>query len=315
MGPVTRQTPGLEGQKPGKLEELQKQLSQLGGSIEASTNQTVPVGSPFVTANQSIPQAEVSKPTATDEPFAIPAEEAPLSEAFPSQPDSSTVEPSAASIPGTSSGVPGNSGSSQGSPPQFVSQARHPMEQVLEGTAYSVKNGHKELNIRLNPDNLGEVRVNLVSLGNNELSARLIASTPESHALLQSQADTLKTSLEAQGIRVEHLTVVLAGSQDARGNMGQGTGSDQQQQHYQQSSGHSGNLAQQDFNREDQPGSNVFAQMNQSGGGPFQQKSGFAQNPISGPYRSVSDDAASLETSRTEARSQSHDNGSISILA
>jgi hypothetical protein len=319
MAPAPRQATGPGGQKPGKLEELQKQLSQLGGSMEAPASQSVPgekpVDSPFGAVGQSPAQAETSKPTITDEPFSVPTGEGPLSDAFLGQPDSGPVEPSAAPVSGASGGVSGNSGLSQSGVPQFVSQARHPMEQVLEGTAYSVKNGQKELTIRLNPDNLGEVRVNLVSLGNNELSARLIASTQESHALLQSQVDTLKTSLEAQGIRVEHLTVVLAGSLDARSDMGQGAGSGQQQQHYQQSSSHAGNLAQQDFNGQDQSGSSVFAQMNQSGGGPFQQKSGFAQNPASGPYRSVSEDGAPLENSRSEGRLQSHDNGSISILA
>jgi hypothetical protein len=319
MAPAPRQAIGLDGQKPGKLEELQKHLSQLGGSMEAPTSQPVPgenpIDSPFGAVGQSPAQAETFKPSATDEAFAGPIEGGALSEALLGQPDSAPVEPVTVSISGATGGVPGNSGASQGSIPQFVSQARHPMEQVLEGTAYSVKNGHKELTIRLNPDNLGEVRVNLVSLGNNELSARLIASTQESHALLQSQVDTLKTSLEAQGIRVEHLTVVLAGRLDAQSHTGQGAGSGQQQPHYQQSSSHSGNLAQQDFNGQEQPGSNVFAQMNQSGGGPFQQKYGFAQNPINAPYRGAADEAASGETIRAETRSQGHDNGSISILA
>jgi flagellar hook-length control protein FliK len=100
------------------------------------------------------------------------------------------------------------------SPPVLASNAAHPLDQVLEGAVYSVKNGHKELILRLNPDNLGEVRINLISHDNGRLNARLIAQTPESHELLQSQAQTLQFSLEAQGIRVERLSVVLAGQSE-----------------------------------------------------------------------------------------------------
>jgi Flagellar hook-length control protein FliK len=100
-------------------------------------------------------------------------------------------------------------------PPAFTSNAAHSADQVLEVAAYGAKNGQRELIIRLNPDNLGEVRITLAAQDGGGLSARLVASTPESHALLSSQAESLKTSLEAQGVRVDRLNVVLAGQLDS----------------------------------------------------------------------------------------------------
>lgn len=147
------------------------------------------------------------------------------------------------------SSSPTNDSSSAGvvsSPPAlFASDAAHPVAQVLEGAVYSVKNGHKELILRLNPDNLGEVRINLISHDGGRLNARLIADTPESRDLLQNQVQSLQSSLEAQGIRVERLSVILAG-QSSEGH------------HRQAASGS-------DFQPSDSPPQNQAGQQGQSG--------------------------------------------------
>ncbi len=93
----------------------------------------------------------------------------------------------------------------------YIPQAADIADQVVEGTQYSLKSGHKELTIKLNPEHLGEVRVNLSSNAQQILSARLIASSAEAHEQLQNQIHTLKQSLEAQGVQVDRITVVLAG--------------------------------------------------------------------------------------------------------
>lgn len=191
---------------------------------------------------------------------------------------------------------------------QFVSKAEHPADQVAEGTLYSVKNGHKELVIRLNPDNLGEVRINLISHGNQEMSARLIASTPESHDLLKSQVESLKQTLESQGLQVERLSVVLAGSPDSMRDFNQQNNhqhsSEQQQGNAQQ------NTQQQAFNQQGQPNPNLFSHL----GGQFQHKQGFAQRPAefqtSGGTHSQIDGIQ-----RAEPHAPQNDNGSISVLA
>lgn len=154
--------------------------------------------------------------------------------------------------------------------PQFVSSAQHPTDQVADGTIYSAKNGHKELIIRLNPDNLGEVRINLTSHGNQELSARMIASTQESHDLLKGQLDTLKQRLESQGIQVDRLSVVMAGSAESQAHTGHGH--QQAFQHETFTPQHSAQ-SQQWTNQDQQTNQGTFAQMHSQ----FQQKQGMSQ--------------------------------------
>ena len=196
--------------------------------------------------------------------------------------------------------------------PTFNSTAENPTAQIAEGTAYSVKNGHKELIIRLNPDNLGEVKINLTTHGNQQLSARLIASTPESHELLKGQLDSLKTSLTAQGISVDRLSVVLAGSAESSGSK---DSTRQEQTFSQEQSQNQQNPApgsfQQQFNQQNPASAGLFSQMN------GQSQSGFGQNqsanqPATGTEPGTSNGPEG--TNNTPAAT-GHDNGRISILA
>lgn len=194
--------------------------------------------------------------------------------------------------------------------PTFMSPAANPADQVADGAVYSVKNGHKELILKLNPDNLGEVRINLISHGNNGVSARLIASNPESHALLKTQAEALKTSLEAQGIQVERLSVVLAGHTESSANTSSQKDQSQQPQQFQQQPQTASSHQQQSFQ---QPGQNpnLFFQ----GGGQFQHRQGFAQNP--GASRYGQSDGGGLTDSSTvpENTGRRNDNGNLNVLA
>lgn len=194
--------------------------------------------------------------------------------------------------------------------PTFISPATNPADQVADGAVYSVKNGHKELILKLNPDNLGEVRINLISHGNNGVSARLIASNPESHALLKTQAEALKTSLEAQGIQVERLSVVLAGHAESSANTGSQKDSSQQSQQFQQQQQTASNHQQQSFQ---QPGQNpnLFFQ----GGGQFQHKQGFAQNPGASRYGQSGGSGLTDSAAAPENTGRRNDNGNLSVLA
>jgi hypothetical protein len=191
----------------------------------------------------------------------------------------------------------------------FSSLAQNPTDQIAEGTAYSVKNGHKELIIRLNPDNLGEVRVNLTSHGNQELSARLIASTQESHDLLKGQLDSLKSTLEAQGITVDRLSVVLAGAETGNGNNTSSKHQPQQEFQGQQSqTGQQQSSFQQQSNPQNPSHAGLFSNLNQ-GHAPYQ---GFAQPRANGA--SVGSNGE-VETGSPVSPTEKPDNGRISILA
>jgi len=199
--------------------------------------------------------------------------------------------------------------------PQFSSLAANPMDQVADGTSYSVKNGHKELIIRLNPNNLGEVRVNLTSHGNQELSARLIASTTESHDLLKGQLDSLKHSLEAQGITVDRLSVVLAGSAEASGNHTNGHSQHQhsasQQEQPSQQNTQNGAASQQQYNQSNPNGLAFFNQMN----GQSQSSPGWTQR-LNQSTGSADTDAGSANSEPTATPgTDNNGSGRISILA
>ncbi len=193
---------------------------------------------------------------------------------------------------------------------QFVSSAQQPVDQVADGALYSIKNGQKELVIRLNPDNLGEVRINLISHGNQEMSARLIATTQESHEMLQSQIDSLRNTLESQGLQVERLSVVLAGSPESARDFNH---HGQQHQSFQQEQNTSHNNPQQSFNQQGQPDQNLFNHL----AGQFQNKQGFAQQPggnrtggFSGGNSILGDAPGKADTS-----ARHNENGNISLLA
>jgi len=216
----------------------------------------------------------------------------------------------AAGLNGLSNTTGNNSDNANSSITAFTSPADNPVSQVADGTAYSVKNGHKELIIRLNPDNLGEVRVNLTSHANQELSARLIASTPESHNLLKTQLDSLKSTLESQGLTVDRLSVVLAGSPEASAN---------NHSHQQQSSQQQSSQQQQQQNMQQGSFQQQFNQQNPGSAALFNQMGNQSQNNFAQRFNSAnsnSPDTSALDNGSTTApQAGNNDNGRISILA
>ncbi|WP_373532903.1 flagellar hook-length control protein FliK [Vampirovibrio sp.] len=260
------------------LSELQQTLDALDGEIESIR--------------------DTASPTASFEESTLP-EEIPASEqAAPTASMFSDIQ-----APINLNSIPTDANASK--LPQFLSSAADPADQVVDGTVYSVKNGHKELILKINPDNLGEVRINLTSMGEKGLSARLIASNPESHALLKNQAETLKASLEAQGVHVERLSIVLAGQTETSSNAGK-----QEQPPSQSSQQQTSSSAQQQQSfQQPEQNLNPFFQS----GGPFQNKSGFAQNPGSGRYGQSG--SANEPATASDKPIRRNDNGSVSVLA
>lgn len=221
-----------------------------------------------------------------------------------------SVVPVAAGNPSTPASL--SAAPEAGSAPVFTPSAESLTDQVVEGTAYGAKNGQKELTIRLNPHNLGEVRVNLISrdIGNGatELSARLIATSAESHEALQQQINQLKDSLEVQGVRVDRLTVIMASGADTRNDARGGDSSggqtfNQQQQAFQQQN------PDQHLNRDSHPGFNLGGQ------GHEQAASGRSGQQGANRYASVpAGNGASSEISGGP-ESGANENGRISLLA
>ncbi len=200
---------------------------------------------------------------------------------------------------------------SKGDIPTIQSNAQNPVEQVVDGAVYSVKHGQRELILKLNPDNLGQVRINLVSSGNgNQLSARFIATTAESHQLLKGQVDALKTSLESQGIQIQHLSVMMAGQADTRQDFKDTP--DRQPSEQDASKQNSANGEQ----PKDQAPGNAFTQFAQAQQQPqyerYLQKQETRGN---GPGRTGSDTGSETASSTQSTTSNRNDNGKVSILA
>lgn len=270
----------------------------------APTPLELPFGSLLEQAEAGLQQDNMSLDTsANDGPIELEI----LETEIPSTEANVLSELSQVSVAQTMNGSSSTSTTSSETIAQFSSAAQTPADQVAEGTIYSIKQGQRELIIRLNPDNLGEVRINLVRHGDNSLSARLIASTQESHDLLQSQLESLKESLESQGIQVERLNVMLAGSPETQNQ------NTQSQQHNNQQSTDNNNNTQQQANNQGQADHNTFAQQmanhsqhkhgtNQGHQAAFQQQG----NATSG----LSTDGAG----KPETQPQHHANGNISIL-
>lgn len=264
-----------------KLQAISDQLQSLNGQVES-----------HATLLKSTQETDLSEPQ--DNTFTLPVNTADIT--TPLQHTGSTDLFNAPSV------------SSDSKIPSFISQAAHPADQVIEGASFGVKNGHQELVIRLNPDNLGEVRINLTTSGKDAVSARLIASSPESHEILQSQISHLKTSLEAQGIQLDRLSVVIAGNTESSSSSQ--SGQQHQQSNFQQSDNKSQSNTNSNFNQQQgQPNPQLAFQMGQQGNSPY--KSNYAQAPNYSATQIISDPISETVSS---GPTQNTD-GSISVLA
>jgi flagellar hook-length control protein FliK len=89
------------------------------------------------------------------------------------------------------------------------------MDRILGGARVSVSQGGMEVRLRLHPESLGEVRVQVRWEG-GMLSARLQADSPAARDALQAAAPGLHAALREQGIPVEHLSIGLRMDLEAR---------------------------------------------------------------------------------------------------
>jgi flagellar hook-length control protein FliK len=80
------------------------------------------------------------------------------------------------------------------------------VDRVVGATRLSLNRGGMEVSVRLHPESLGEVRVQVRWEG-GALSARLEAATPAAKDALEAGAHTLQGALREQGIPVERFSV------------------------------------------------------------------------------------------------------------
>jgi flagellar hook-length control protein FliK len=97
-----------------------------------------------------------------------------------------------------------------------------PGTQVVRGALALLNTNGGAMTVRLQPEELGAIRINL-QISKGQASVQLLAESEQTGELIRQSTATLKSALESQGIRVEQISVAPlsrnsggAGSQDAR---------------------------------------------------------------------------------------------------
>ncbi|CAG0999574.1 hypothetical protein PHYC_02786 [Phycisphaerales bacterium] len=91
---------------------------------------------------------------------------------------------------------------------------RGAMPQVVRGLALALKQGGGRVTLRLNPEQIGSVIVN-VKVQGSSVTARLEASSDAAHRLLKDSVDGLRSALEARGLSVERIEIAPPPPQEA----------------------------------------------------------------------------------------------------
>jgi flagellar hook-length control protein FliK len=79
-------------------------------------------------------------------------------------------------------------------------------DQIVKAIRIQVRDGIGEVRLRLQPEHLGEVQIEL-KVDRDRVSAVLHVERPEVRAQIESQGQTLRASLASQGLQLEELTV------------------------------------------------------------------------------------------------------------
>ncbi len=187
----------------------------------------------------------------------------------------------------------------------FSSAAEGIGEQVVEGVQYGIQNGQKTLNMKLNPHTMGDVRIMLSSDANSHVTARFITNNNDANEQLQNQMNSLRESLEAQGVTINKISVEMASGNADNNTQFNGDESWQQQtanQHSQQQ--HNGQ------EQQDNPAAQMYFNANSQHN--TQHQAGASSNASS----SSSDSIASVASQNTPTDTSNVNlDGDISILA
>jgi flagellar hook-length control protein FliK len=81
--------------------------------------------------------------------------------------------------------------------------------QIVDKAVYRLRNGQSEVRIDLKPDNLGHVRLQIVT-ENHQVTLRIMAESHAAKNLIDSGIGQLKADLQAQGLKVDELEVSVA---------------------------------------------------------------------------------------------------------
>ncbi len=195
-------------------------------------------------------------------------------------------------------------------PVSFNAIPHVPAEQVAEGAIDAIRSHRSEITLQLRPESLGQVTVNLSSNQQQQVSARLVAFTPEAHQALTEQVQTLRQSLESHGIQVDRISISLASNAVATTDSSQNNAGFQQGGQFDgQSDGNRHQTGHHAFQHQHQSHqAQQFFQQFQQQQGQLHHQSAARLNPITPVESSTSIDTAPVTQGRNE-------NGKVSVLA
>ena len=94
-------------------------------------------------------------------------------------------------------------------PPRAPQPQEQPEAQFARGLAAALRQGGGTVTLHLKPEQLGDLKIRL-QFHKGAVDARFEAHTDEARALLDRSIDSLRAALEAKGLDVERLSVLLA---------------------------------------------------------------------------------------------------------
>ena len=95
----------------------------------------------------------------------------------------------------------------------IVEQGIQPLGlQVVRGIQSAYDSASKTMQLQLNPEDLGHMRIQIKQVGEGLVSARLVVERPEAVEQVKTQLQDLQRSLEQQGLKMDKIDIVLAGA-------------------------------------------------------------------------------------------------------
>ena len=82
------------------------------------------------------------------------------------------------------------------------------LSQITEKAVISIKNGKQEIKIRLKPDSLGLLRIN-IKTENNRVMLKIFTETPMAKEIIQSNINHLNNALSNHGLEMDKLEVFI----------------------------------------------------------------------------------------------------------
>ena len=174
---------------------------------DAKTLTETPLESSTFTESSTLietPVAQAGKPATQGEGF---SQEREAPKENPTQSEVPTLVQSV--VPDTAFAKPVEGVVTQAQGLQGIQPLTH---QVASGIQSAYDSTNKTIQIQLNPEDLGHMRIQIKQIGEGQVSARLVVERPEAVEQVKTQLQDLQRNLEQQGLKMDKIEIILAGA-------------------------------------------------------------------------------------------------------